>query len=444
MKRSSLVHTGFSFLAAALLCLSTLGFSSADARAVEIREVTSPGGITAWLVEDYSVPIISMAVSFAGGSTQDPQGREGMAELISALFDEGAGPYDSKQFQARIEKLGIDLSYSDARDEFTGSLRTLRDDRAQAFEMMRLSLSELHFEERSVERMREAVLANIERKRNSPSSKSSDALREAMFGTHPYGRESQGKSETVAAISREEMIAHFNRLFARDNLKVGIVGAISPDEARTMLDQVFGKLPDKAELTPVDDMVPEFGKSIRIDEDMPQSTITLIYPGVKRDAPDFFAAYLANHILGGGTFSSRLYDTVREKRGLAYSVNSTLATYRHASFVAISAATRADREEETLSIMRSETERLAKEGPTQAELDAAKKYVIGSYAINNLDSSTRIAGVLISLQTENLGIDYIDTRAAKIAAVTLDDVRKAARKLFSATPTQVVVGPPRT
>ena len=433
-----------SFTAFSLACLLVLLVMLVQARpaaAVDIREVRSPGGISAWLVEDYSAPVITVAVAFQGGSSQDPKGREGMAELISALFDEGAGPYDSKMFQARIAKLGIELGYRDSRDQITGVLRTLKEDSADAFEMMRLTLTELHFEESAVERMKNAIVAGIERKRNNPSARAGEALRETLYGNHPYGRPGDGTVESISAITREELVAHFSRLFARDNLSIGIVGAMSSEEAGLMLDRVFGNLPQKAQLEPVPEAEIRFGNTLAIEEDIPQSQIVFAYPGVKRDSPEFFAAYIANHILGGGTFSSRLYDEVREKRGLAYSVNSSLSTYDHAAFVSVSSATRSDRASETVELMRSEIDRFAKDGPTQAELDAARKYIIGSYAINNLDTSAKIASTLLAMQTEKLGIDYIEKREALIGAVSLDEVRAIAKKLFSATPTLIVVGP---
>ncbi|MEZ5871790.1 MAG: pitrilysin family protein [Nitratireductor sp.] len=431
---------GLAILSAVMLALA-LVVMAPPAAAVEIREVTSPGGITAWLVEDYSAPVITVAVAFQGGSSQDPKGREGMAELTSALFDEGAGPYDSKMFQARIAKLGIELGYRDSRDQFTGVLRTLKEDSADAFEMMRLTLTELHFDENAVDRMKNAIIAGIERKRNSPGAKAGEALRQTLFGDHPYGDPGDGTVESVSAITREELAAHFSRLFARDNLKIAIVGAMTAEEAGQMLDNVFSRLPARAQLAPVVDARVKFGDTLSVEEDIPQSQIVMAYPGVKRDDPEFFAAYIANHILGGGTFSSRLYDEIREKRGLAYSVDSNLSTYDHAAFISVSSATRNDRAGETVDLMRSEIARFAKDGPSEAELEAAKKYIIGSYAINNLDTSAKIASTLLAMQTEQLGIDYIDRREKLIGAVTIDEVRAIATKLFSVKPTLVVVGP---
>ena len=231
---------------------------------------------------------------------------------------------------------------------------------------------------------------------------------EALYGTHPYARPDEGTEKSLAMITADDLRAYHKAVFARDNLHVAIVGAIDAETVKQELDRLFGDLPEKSGLQPVEKVDLKLGQEVRVDYDLPQTSLQLAYPGVPRDAPDFFAAYLMNHILGGGTFTSRLFDEVREKRGLAYGVNSSLVTYEYSSGLVISTATRSDRAAETLAVIRDTVRRMAEEGPTEAELAAAKKYIIGSYALNNLDSSNAIAATLLSLQEEELGIDYMD------------------------------------
>src|SRR5690606_29017395 len=214
---------------------------------------------------------------------------------------------------------------------------------------------------------------------------------------------------------------------ARDGLHVAFVGAIDAATVRREIDRLFGKLPAGQELTPVDDVQPKPGQMVRIDYPLPQTSIRLAYPSVPRDSPEFYAAYLMNHILGGGTLSSRLFDEVREKRGLAYGVGSSLVTSEHASMLVIGTSTRSDRADEALEVIREQVSRMAQSGPTEEELAAAKKYVVGSYALSNLDSSRAIAATLVALQLEALGIDYIDRREGLIQAVTLEEVAASAR-----------------
>lgn len=435
------MNRAFARAALALLVVAPLTMRPAAAGAVEIKTVDSASGVSAWLVEDYSVPIVTVAMSFEGGSSQDPQGKEGLANLLTTLFDEGAGPLDSAAFQAKEEQLGVTLEFSDGRDAMSGVLRTLRDDRAEAFEMLRLSLNELRFEQAAIDRMRGQLQSRIQRRAADPNTQAGDALRDSLFGEHPYGRRSQGTVESLAAITRDDIVGQFRKLFARSNLKVSVVGAISAEETAAMLDQVFGGLPQQAELTPVPEAELKFGDRIEIDSPAPQTTVMLALPGVKRSDPDFFAAFLVTQVLGGGTFSSRLYEEVREKRGLAYSVGADLSSFDHAAYLSASSGTRSDRAAETLSIIRSEIARMAAEGPTQEELDRVKRYVIGSYAINFLDTSVKIARALVTMQTEGLGIDYIDRREELIDAVTLEQAKAVAARLLGQEPTTVVVGP---
>ena len=427
-----------------LLMVSAFLTLATAAIAVEIQQVKSPLGISAWLVEDYAVPLVTVAVSFRGGSSQDPVNKEGMADLLSTLFDEGAGGYDSRAFQARLEKYGINLGYSDSRDRFSGGLRALKQDSVEAFELMRLSLTGLRFDRDSIGRMRDALKAQIAGNANDSGNRASDALRQSLFSGHPYARRSTGTAQSLDTITRDDLVAQFKALFARDNLVVAVVGAISGDETAAMLDKVFGQLPLKARLQPVGPAEVKFGGRIEIEDTGSQTTIALALPGLGRQSPDYLAAYLMNHVLGGGTFSSRLYDEIREKRGLAYSVGSSLSTLDHAAYLTASLSTRADRAEEVIALVKAEIERMANDGPTERELSAAKRFVIGSYAINNLDTSSKIAQVLISMQTENLGIDYIERREGLINAVTLEQVKAVAKRLLANEPTIIVVGPKKS
>ena len=220
-----------------------------------------------------------------------------------------------------------------------------------------------------------------------------------------------------------------------------MVGAISEEELKEALDKVFGDLPAKAQISLIDEVSPALGQEARIDMPVPNVSISLVYPGVKRESPDFFAAYLMNYVFGGGSFSSRLYNAVREERGLTYGVSSSIATLDHSSFLVIGTKTRSDNQEEAIKVIREEVERIARDGVTKEELETAKKFIAGTYAISNLDTSSKIARVLVAIQTGKLGIDYIDRRKDYINAVTLEEVNRMARTLLAGEPTSVIVGP---
>ena len=412
------------------------------AHAIEVQEVVSDSGVKAVLVEDYTVPLVALSFSFKGGASQDAAGKEGTAQLLTTLLDEGAGDIGSEEFLARLEELGVQYRYSAGQDSFGGSVFTLKSNLDETFELIGLALAEPRFDAEPVARMKTAALSALRRKEAQPGTIAGEAFRKAVFAGHPYGRPDDGTPETVASITREDIVDYHRRNFARDNLTVGVVGAISAEELKVQLDRLFGSLPQKSDLRPVPEATIDTGERVHVDLDVPQTTITFALPGMKRDDPDFFAAYLVNHILGGGSFNSRLYDEVREKRGLAYSVYSYLGTRDHAGFVGAGSATRADRAKETVDIIRRELKRMADEGPTAEELEAAKKFIKGTYAISNLDTSQKIAGVLVAIQEGDLGLDYIDRRQDLIDAVTLDDAKRVAKELLSAEPTVITVGRP--
>jgi zinc protease len=231
-------------------------------------------------------------------------------------------------------------------------------------------------------------------------------------------------------------------VLARANLKVAVVGDIDAEAVKSMLDRVFGALPAQPELKPVATVSPQgLGRRIVIKLDVPQAVMAFGGPGIARKDPDFMAAYIVNHILGGGTFSSRLFREVREKRGLAYSVSDSLVWLDHSALFLGGTATRADRAGETLELIDKEIRRLAENGPTADELAKAKAYLNGAFALN-LDTSSKIAALLVQLQCDGLGIDYFARRPEMINTVTLDDARRVAKRLLDGGLLVTVVGRP--
>lgn len=410
------------------------------AEAVAIQEVTTPGGITAWLVEDYTVPVVSMNFAFRGGAAQDPEGKSGLANLMSGLLDEGAGPLDSRAFQARLEDLNISLSFDAGTDAFYGNLRTLAQNSDEAFDLVRLAVNEPRFDEEAVSRIRGQVTANLRRAETEPNEIAGRLWAQTLFGAHPYGRTNEGTVESVAALSTDDLRAFARRTLARDNLYVVVVGAISAEDVGAALDAVFGTLPATADLVAVPETEPALGKVAHEDLAVPQAAIRLGGAGLKRQDPDFIPAYIADHILGGGVFSSRLYKAVREDRGLAYSVGTSLYPYDHAGAFVAATSTDAAKADAALAIMLGEIKRFGEEGPTEKELAEAKDYLVGNFALR-FDSSQKIARNLLSFQIDGLGVDYIARRNDLVRGVTLEDVRRVSRELFTKPLSVVTVGP---
>lgn len=409
------------------------------ARAVEVQRVVSPGGIEAWLVEDHTNPIISFDLTFRGGAALDPAGKEGLANLVSGLIDEGAGDLDSQAFQGRLEDLSIRLSFSAGRDSFSGELRTLTENRDTAFELLRLALTEARFDEEPVARIRSQILAGLARDSQDPRSIVGRTMSKVLFPDHPYGRPVSGTTASVAGLSVADLRRFVAERFARDVLVVGVVGDITAAELARHLDETFGDLPEAAAPAEVPDTVPNAqGGVVVVGRDIPQSVVAFGHAGIARDDPDYYAAYVVNYILGGGGFSSRLYEEVREKRGLAYSVYAYLNPLDHAALVMGGVATQNGRVSQSLDLIRAEWRRMAEAGPSETELRDAKTYLTGSFPLR-FSSSGAISGMLVGMQMDDLGIDYLERRNGLIEAVTLEDARRVAARLYDADKLIVVV-----
>jgi zinc protease len=415
---------------------------TAPVRAASVRKVISPGGIEAWLVEDHTNPLIAIQFAFLGGSSQDPPEKPGVAYLMSGTLDEGAGPYDSTSFHERIDDLAIELSFDTDRDFFTGSLKTLTQNSGEAFELLRLAINEPRFEPADVERVKAQILAGLRREAKEPNAIARNAFAASAFPGHPYGLPLKGTLEGVPSLDRSDLDALRRKTLARAGLKIAVVGDIDDKTLGAALDRIFGALPVQGALTPVADTTLAAGPLQKIDLPVPQSVILFGLPGLARKDEDFIPSVVMNHILGGGSFTSRLWQEVREKRGLAYSVRSGLTPMRHSATLAGSTSTKNERAAESLEVITSEIVSLAGSNATPEELDKAKKFLTGSYALR-FDTSTKIARELLQVQLDELGIDYFTRRNAEIAAVEADDVARVAKRLLDpAKMLTVVVGRP--
>ena len=413
----------------------------AAAAATEIQRVVSPGGVEAWLVEDRSVPVVSLSFSFAGGAALDPEGKEGLAELVSGLLDEGAGGMDSRAFQQALEDVAASLRFSAGLDRFDGTLRSLSAHRDRAFGLLRLALAAPRFDEEPVERIRAQLVAALESRKDDPRRIARRAWYAAAFDGHPYARPVSGSPESLRAIAREDLARFARDRLVRGGLAIGAAGDVSAPELARQLDRTFGALPAQGAPSALPEAVFSPGRLTVVRKPVPQSVIVFGQAGLKRGDPDYYAAYVMNHILGGGS-SSRLNAELREKRGLVYSVYSYLNPLDRAGLVMGGLGTANAQAGAALALVRSEWRRLAEEGAAARELADAKTYLNGSFPLR-LDSTGDVAAMLTAVQVNRLGIDYLDRRASLIDAVAAADVKRLARRLLDPDAlTVVVVGDP--
>ncbi|MGH6874926.1 MAG: M16 family metallopeptidase [Aestuariivirgaceae bacterium] len=426
-------------LLAAMLWLA-LGIA---AHAFEIREVTSPGGIKAWLVEEHAIPLIAMSYSFRAGAASEPADRIGLTYFLAGMLDEGAGDLDSEAFRKRRDELSARLSFQSTADHFSGSFQALTENRDQSFDLLKLALTSPRFDSEPLERVRNQILLGLQDEKQDPEQIAFDDWRERIFTGHPYAHNPHGTEQDIRATTAADLRQRAAELFSRDKLLISVVGDIDAETLGRLLDQTFGSLPAKSKPLEIPDAVPAKGPSLTVvDRNIPQSIIQFGQSGILRSDPDFIAAYIMNDILGGSGIGSRLNDEIREKRGLSYSVYTDLYPLYHGAAMYGGAATRNDRAAETISLIKSELKRFATEGPTADELKDDQTYLTGSYALR-FDTSTKIADQLLGIQEQDLGIDYVDKRNSLIEAVTLEDIKRIARRLIDADALIItVVGKP--
>ncbi len=399
---------------------------------MKIQEVTSPGGIKAWLVESHANPLIAIRFAFLGGASQDAPGKDGQAYFVTAMMDEGAGDLDAGAFQEREQGLAMRMDFDAGRDVMLGSIQTLTENKDEVFDLARLAMAQPRFDEDALERVRAQILAGLKFDENDPETVASIAWDRIAFADHPYGRPVKGTRDSITAMTSDDLHDYVRRVYARDKLAISVVGDIDADELGKALDKLFGDLPEQSELVTVAEANPPLGPSREvIVMDVPQSVAQFGLRGISRHDDDFIAAYVLNYIIGGGGFSSRLMEEVREKRGLAYSVYSNLYPYMHGAVFVGNVATKNEAVGQSLAVIETELSRLAEQGPSVEELDSARAYLTGAYALR-FESSSSIASQLLWIQIEDLGIDYVTKRNALIEAVTMDDVKRVAKHLLSA------------
>jgi zinc protease len=425
-----------------LTLLTSLTLALPARAAVEIAEVTSDGGITAWLVEEHQIPFIALEIQFTGGASLDQPGKRGATNLMMGLLEEGAGALDAVGFAEALEDIAASFEFDTSHDGVSVSARFLTETRDEAVGLLRMAITEPSFAPDALERVRGQVLSDLRFSETDPNEIASRAYRSLVYGDHPYGSDYSGTVESVSALSRDDIVAAHQALFTKDKVHISVVGDITAEELGPMLDTLFADLPETGAPLPGDAEVNFPGGVTVVPFETPQSFAIFGHEGIAWDDPDFFPAFVLNQIIGAGGFESRLMDEVREKRGLTYGVYTSLAARAHADVMQGSLSSSNDRIAEAIDVIRDIWTEVAANGVTEEELTLAKTYMTGSYPLR-FDGNGRIAGILAGMQADDFPIDYAATRNDRVNAVTLEDVKRvAARLLDPESLTFVVVGKP--
>ncbi len=427
------------FVAAAIVF-----FAALPARAeIAIQDVVTPNGTRTWLVEEHSIPFVALELRFKGGGTLDAPGKRGATNLMMGLLEEGTGEMNAMDFARAAEELAADFSYDAYDDAISISARFLTENRDQAVALLRKSVVEPRFDQVSIDRVREQVISGIRSDDKNPDRIASQTFDGLAFGDHPYATSLNGTEESVGALTRDDIVEAHQNALALDRVYVSAVGDITADELGRLVDELLAGLPETGAPFPAQAQYRLEGGQTLVDFATPQSVAIFGHEGIERDDPDFFAAYVLNVILGGGSFDSRLMTEVREKRGLTYGVNTFLIPKDLGSLYLGSVASANDRISQAVEVIESEWARMANEGPTQAELDKAKTFLTGAYPLR-FDGNGPIANILVGMQMDDLPIDYAATRNDKVNAVTLDDVKRVAKRILRPEDLHfVIVGQPK-
>ncbi|KGK78552.1 zinc protease [Thalassobacter stenotrophicus] len=411
--------------------------------AVEIQEVTSPGGITAWLVEEPSIPFVAMDIRFKGGSSLDPEGKRGATYMMMGLLEEGAGDRDARAFTEATEAVAANFGFDTFRDSVQIEAQFLTENREESLALLRDAIKFPRFDQDAIDRVQTQIVSIIEGNETDPNDIAGTTLAALSYPGHPYATAQEGTVESVNALTRADLIAAHQAVFARDRVYIGVTGDISAAELGPLLDTLLGDLPATGAPMPVEAKLALEGGQTIVDYRSPQSVVLFGHAGVDRDDPDFFPAFVANHILGGGGFESRLMVNVRERRGLTYGISSFLASRDYGNQWLGQFSTSNENVGPAIDLIQSIWADMAENGVTPEELDAAQTYLTGAYPLR-FDGNGRIAGILAGMQAQGLGVDYIETRNDQVNAVTLEDIQRvAAEHLVVEDMHFVIVGQPQ-
>ncbi|WP_052045848.1 M16 family metallopeptidase [Candidatus Paracaedibacter symbiosus] len=411
---------------------------------IKVTDFKTAKGLAVWLVENQDIPVLSVSICFKNaGSKSDPKDKIGLANFLSGIINEGCGPYDSATFKKYLLEHNINLSVDQSSDDFIIAFRAPKTSIQQAFRIIELMLTEPGFASEPMERVKQQLLTILNQSLHSERAIGGDLMNKRAFPNHPYGHSIEENLRDLMTIMPADLKKYMADRFTKDELTLTVAGAINQQELSEILDSTFTNLPEKAVPETIANLEPISPGDVFIKEmDIPQSAILFYQPSIGRHDPDFYAAMVLMRILGDGGFESRLWNEVREKRGLAYGVSATLSWNDHTAYIIGSTATQNASVEKVISIIREQWEKVKKEGVTAAELSFVKERMIGSYPLA-FGSTAQIVAMLRMHQLDGMRPNFINERNDIIRKVTLEDVNRVAKKLLNPEKLSfIVVGKP--
>lgn len=406
-----------------------------------IQQWQTSNGAQVYFVPAPELPMVDVQIVFDGGAAREAKG--GLAGMTSALLDEGAAGMNADQIAEASDSVGALMGFSSHQDMAVASLRSVTDPTLfePAVTLFSQLLTEPDFPQDALQRIRKNMLIGVQSKKQQPGSLARDAFMQALYGDHPYGQPSSGTEQSLNNITREEIVAHYQRYYVAKNAVIAMVGDLDWSSAVKLAERIAGKLPEgeaAAALPAVTSL--EQADEQRISHPSSQSHILVGQPGIKRGDDDYFPLYVGNHILGGSGLTSRISDEIREKRGLAYSAYSYFSPMRDFGPFAMGLQTKNASVDEALTVLRETLTQFREHGPSAEELQAAKQNITGGFPLR-LDSNKKIVGYLAMIGFYNMPLNYLDTFNQKVNAVTIEQIKDAyQRRIDPEKLVTVVVG----
>lgn len=396
--------------------------------ALDVKRHVLPNGLTVLHVERHNLPIVTVSLLIKASPFYEPAQKSGLANLTAELLTEGTKKRKAKDISEEIEFIGASLDSSAGSDFSTINLSVLKKDIDTGFEIFSDILLNPTFPEEEIQRKKAIIIGSLRQSEENPSFVVDKVFRKEVYGDHPYGRLITGTEETINSINREDIVKFHRDYYRPNNAILSIVGDVTSEELQNLIDKYLAKW-EKSSI-PAEPKVSEVAKGkkvIQIDKDLTQANIIIGHRGIKREAPDYYAVTVMNYILGGGGFSSRLMQTIRDEMGLAYDIHSFFDSRKKGGLFSINVQTKNETANTVIEEILKELKRIKTESVSDQELDDAKAYLTGSFT-RRFDTNKKIADMLVAIEYFNLGLDYLEKYPEYIKSVTKDDIMKVAKK----------------
>lgn len=396
--------------------------------AIDINKIILPNGLTVLHVERHNLPIITVSLLIKASPFNEPLEKAGLANLTAELLTEGTKTRKASEISEEIEFIGASIDSSAESDFTTVNMSVLKKDVDKGFEIFSDILINPVFAEDEIKRKKEMIIGSLRQSEEDPSFVANRTFRKALYGDHPYGRQITGTEDTIKKITREDLVKFHRNYYRPNNSVLSVVGNITDTELKTIIEKYLSKWePKEIRLKEVRTVTEKKKEVILIDKDLTQANIIIGHTGIKREDPDYYAVSVMNYILGGGGFSSRLMQSIRDEMGLAYDIHSLFDAKKNGGFFYVTVQTKNKSANTVIEEIMKQINRIKDEPVSDQEIDDAKAYLTGSFP-RRFDTNKKIAYILVAIEFYNLGMDFINRYPDQIKSVTKDDIIRVAKR----------------